>query len=87
LPASSLPTRSCISRAALLVKVIAAMLLGTEAAGLDQVDNLFGDHPRLSRTGAGQDQQRTVEVADRFTLRKVEDGHRTSLRTSRILDA
>ena len=67
-PSSSLPTRSCISFAALLVKVIAAMFDGC-AAVLDQVGDLLRDHARLAEPAPGEHEGgRPVEVADGFAL-------------------
>jgi hypothetical protein len=43
-----LPTRSRISRAALLVKVIAAIFDGRQVLALDQMRDLLRDHPRLA---------------------------------------
>ena len=72
---SSLPIRSCISFAALLVKVMAAMLRGWKPQSCDQIGDLLRDHPRLARAGAGQHQQGAVEVVDRFALLGIEAGH------------
>ena len=43
-----------------------------EAAVLDQVGDLLRDHPGLARAGAGQHQQRAIEVAYCFALRRIE---------------
>ncbi len=57
-----------ISRAALLVKVTAVMWRAGDAGVVDQVGDLGRDHPGLAGAGAGQHQQRPVEVADRLAL-------------------
>ena len=44
------------------------------AAFTDQVGDLVGDDARLARAGAGQHQQRAVEVLRRFALRRIERG-------------
>ena len=68
---SRLATRSFISRAALLVNVIAAIARGIVPLR-QQVRDLGRDHARLAAAGAGQHQQRTVDVADRLALRGVQ---------------
>ena len=54
--------RSCILLAALLVKVMAAMLRGLKAAILNQIGDFLRDDPRLARAGTGQHQQGAVEI-------------------------
>ena len=46
-----------------------------EAAFLNQVSNLLGDHTRLAGAGTGEHKQRTVKVMNRFALLGVEAGH------------
>ena len=65
-------TRSRISSAALLVKVMARMRDRVDAVLADQVGDAVGQHPGLARAGAGHDQQRTVRVDDRVELIRVE---------------
>ncbi len=57
-PASA-ATRSRISPAALLVKVTARMLAGSTPRE-SEVRDARGDHARLARAGAGQDEQRAL---------------------------
>ena len=68
------PTRSFISRAALLVKVTAKNLAGPRAAGGEDVRDARGQHARLAGAGAGQHQHRAVECLDRAALLGVEVG-------------
>ncbi len=44
------------------------------AAGLQEMSDLGGDDPRLSRAGPGQDEQWAALVQDRFPLRLVQPG-------------
>ena len=73
--AAGWPTRSFISRAALLVKVTATMFWALDAAVLDQVGDLAGDHAGLAGAGAGQHQQGAVDVVHGFLLSGIESGH------------
>jgi hypothetical protein len=66
----SLPTRSFISFAALLVKVMAAIWLGLDAVVLDQPGDLLRDHARLARAGAGQHQHRNRRPSSISTTRR-----------------
>ena len=66
--------RSFISPAALLVKVMATTSSGRALRGGEQVGDAVGEHARLARAGAGQDEQRTVGVGDGLALRLVEAG-------------
>ena len=61
-------TRSFISPAALLVKVMARIDGGGDALA-DQVRHAAGDDARLAAAGPGDDQQRPVHVRDRLALR------------------
>ena len=63
-PPTSAATRSFISPAALLVKVIARICAGVHVARGEQVGDPVGQHPGLARTGAGDDQQRRALVDD-----------------------
>ena len=67
-PPTSSTTRSRISPAALLVKVIARTLARRHAAGRQQVGDAAGDDAGLARAGAGEDQQRAALVGDRLAL-------------------
>ena len=58
------PTRSFISRAALLVKVTARMLEGPRLAGGDEMGDARRQHPRLAGAGAGKDQHRPLGRLD-----------------------
>jgi len=70
-PPRSAATRSCISRAALLVKVMAAMCRG-RAHLLDEVGDLVRDDARLAAAGPGEHEAGAVEVGDRRALRRIE---------------
>ena len=61
---TSCSTRSFISPAALLVKVIARICAGVHAAGGQQVGDPVGQHPGLAGAGAGHDEQRRARVHD-----------------------
>ena len=65
--------RSRISAAALLVKVMAAMRLGSRPVWISRAD-LVRDHARLARAGAGQHQAGAVHVVDGFLLGEVQTG-------------
>ena len=56
--------RSFISPAALLVKVMARISSGRACPAWMQVGDAVGDDARLARPGAGEDQQRPVDVRD-----------------------
>ena len=71
-PPTSAATRSRISPAALLVKVIARISPGLHAALGEQVGDAVGEHPGLARAGAGDDQQRAALVHDGLALLRVE---------------
>ncbi len=71
---TSAPTRSRISLAALLVKVIARISPGRAAPGRQQIGDAVGQHPGLARARAGEDQQRALAVEHRLALRLVEPG-------------
>ncbi len=50
-------------------------MAGSDTTALNQIGNLLRNHARLARTGAGQHQQGTVDVADGFFLSGIEVGH------------
>ncbi|MNQ38732.1 hypothetical protein D3C85_523250 [compost metagenome] len=50
-------------------------VLRADAALLDQVGDLAGDHAGLAGSGAGQHQQRAADVVDGFLLAGIESGH------------
>ena len=85
---TSASTRWRISSAALLVKVMARMRERADAVLVDEVGDAMGEHPRLARAGAGDDEQRTLGVDDGVELVGVEQvgelagpgggGHRTA---------
>ena len=68
---SSLDTRSCISRAALLVKVTPRMWPGA-IPRCDHVRDAEGNDPRLARAGAGKDQHRAANRLHGLSLLRVE---------------
>ena len=68
------PTRSRISRAALLVKVTASTWFGIGAAGQQDVGEAGGQDTGLAGAGAGQHQQRAVHGFHRFALLGVQAG-------------
>ena len=68
-PTSS-PTRSLISAAALLVKVMARISPGL--AGAQQVRDPSGEHTSLARAGARDDQQGAAAMLDRLALGRVQ---------------
>ncbi len=82
-PPTSAATRSFISPAALLVKVIARISPGCDAALGEQVGDAAGQHPGLAGAGAGDDEQRATCVDDGSALLRVqaleESGHRLSI--------
>jgi hypothetical protein len=55
-----------ISRAALLVKVMAAMWRASMPHWVDQIGDLACDDAGLPGAGAGQDQQRAVQIFSRL---------------------
>ena len=61
-PPTSSSTRSRISAAALLVKVIARISLGSRLPRAHQVGDAVGEHARLARARAGQDEQWPLAV-------------------------
>ena len=68
------PTRSRISRAALLVKVTASTWPGDGAAGQQDMGEAGGQDAGLAGARAGQHQQRPVDGFDRFALLGVQAG-------------
>ncbi|KFF33516.1 hypothetical protein G039_0325365 [Pseudomonas aeruginosa VRFPA01] len=52
-------------------------VLGADAALLDEVGDLAGDHAGLAGAGASQDQQGTADVVHGFLLPGIESGHRS----------
>ena len=65
---SSSSTRSRISWAALLVKVMARISPAPRAARSGPGSDAVGQHARLARAGAGEDQQRPLAVRDGLAL-------------------
>ncbi len=61
-------TRSRISLAALLVKVIARISDELRLLGADQIGDPMGERAGLAGTGAGEDQQRPLAMGDRLPL-------------------
>ena len=47
-------------------------LAGLRVMVADQIRDAAGDDPRLPRSGAGQDEQRPVDVKNRFALFRIE---------------
>ena len=70
-PPTSFSTRSPISAAALLVKVIARIDSGHHAFVLDQVRDAIGDDARLAAAGAGKDEHRAFGGFDGFALLRI----------------
>ena len=68
------PTRSFISRAALLVKVTARISRGLRAAEIEDVGDAGGEHAGFAGSGAGQHQHRPVQRFHRLALLGVEVG-------------
>ena len=68
---SNASTRARISSAALFVND-RQHLVRLRVAVADQVGDAAGDDARLAGAGAGEDQQRSVEVQDRFALLRVQ---------------
>ena len=66
------PTRSFISRAALLVKVTTRISPGRARPRLQDMRDARGQHPGLAGAGAGQHQHRAVERLDRLALLRIE---------------
>ena len=54
------------------MKVTARTSSGLRVAVADEVGDAAGDDAGLARPGAGEDQQRSVDVKDRFALFGVE---------------
>ena len=50
------------------MKVTASTSCGLRVAVADEIGDAAGDDARLAGTGAGEDQQRPVDVQDRFAL-------------------
>ena len=71
-PPTSFSTRSPISAAALLVKVIARMRLRHHAFVLDQIGDAIGDDARLPAAGAGEDQHRALGGFDGLALLRIQ---------------
>ena len=71
-PPESAPTRSRISRAALLVKVTARIWLGQALAGGDQMGEAGGQRGGLAGAGAGEDEHRPFGRQHRLALRRVQ---------------
>ena len=69
---SSSSTRSRISCAALLVKVMASSSPARARPGLHEPGDAVGEHARLARAGAGQDEQRAFAVGHGGALGRVE---------------
>ena len=69
---TSAATRSFISPAALLVKVIARTWPGLHVARRQQIGDAVGQHPGLARAGPGDDQQGRALVHDGRALLRVE---------------
>ena len=67
-------TRSRISAAALLVKVIASTWPGCTAARGEQVGDALGQHSGLARPGAGDDEERAALVEHGLALLGVQAG-------------
>ena len=68
------PTRSFISRAALLVKVTARISRGPRAPEVEDVRDARGEHAGFAGSRAGQHQHRPVQRLHRFPLLGVEVG-------------
>ena len=62
------PTRVFISSAALLVNVMARISNGLMPWSLDQVGDAVREHPRLARSGPGDDEQRPVVMGHGLPL-------------------
>ena len=61
---------------------------GRDSPVLDQERYPVSEHPCLSRTGAGNDQQRAFKMLHGFLLRRIEafkDGHKKLIITSEVL--
>ena len=71
-PPTSLSTRSTISCAALLVKVMARIEFRHHAPILNEIGNAEGDDPGLAATRAGEDQHRPIRGLDGFALLRIE---------------
>ena len=83
------PTRSFISRAALLVKVTARISDGQAQAGVDQMGEPRGQRRGLAGAGAGEHQHRPFGGQHRLALRRVEPAQirglgRVGLRESHV---
>ena len=71
-PPTRSPTRSFISRAALLVKVTARICPGKARPRGEDVGDARRQHARLAGAGAGQNQHRAVERFDGRALLRIE---------------
>ena len=60
-------------------------LVGLHVVRLDQVGDAVGEHARLAGAGAGEDQQRALEVRDGRALRLVEAGEQRMVRLRRTV--
>ena len=68
------PSRSFISRAALLVKVTERISPGRARPGREDMGDAAGQHARLAGAGAGQHQHRTIQRFHRLALLGIEAG-------------
>ena len=68
------PSRSFISRAALLVKVTDRISLRPRPALAQDVGDARGQHAGLAGAGAGQHQNRSVQRLHRLALLRIEPG-------------
>ena len=75
-PAEQAPTRSAISRAALLVNVMARMLAGRDPFVADQVRDAVGERAGLAGAGPGHDQDGPVRVQHGPALHGIEPSRR-----------
>ena len=66
--------RSRISPAALFVNVTARICARIDAVDVDQARDARGEHARLAGAGAGEHEQRAVDVQHGFALRGIESG-------------
>ena len=71
-PPTSLSTRSTISCAALLVKVMARMDFRHHAQIFDQIRDAIGDDPRLAAARAGENEHRAVRGLNGGALLRIE---------------
>ena len=78
--------RSRISPAALFVNVTARICARIDAVDVDQPRDARGEHARLARAGAGEHEERSVDVQHGLALRGVEPGEQLSF-SSKSVDA